>query len=53
MRRLSEAFPLDTIRAFADDTAMVIRDWWGSAEGIMELFQQFGTISGKDAEACW
>ena len=48
LRRLTGAFTEDTVRAFADDTAMVIQDWWRSAGKVRELFADFASISGLE-----
>ena len=42
LRRLAGTFPMDVVRAFADDTAMVVSDWWKSAGAIRQLFHHFG-----------
>ena len=46
LRKLARSFPDELLRAFADDTAMVIKDWWANATAIDSVFEEFGTISG-------
>ena len=46
LRQLARLFPGELVRAFADDTAMVVKDWWSVAPQLARVFQQFGTISG-------
>ena len=46
LRRLSNTFSGELLRAFADDTAMVVKDWWRSAADIAAIFEEFGRISG-------
>ena len=38
--------PSSLIRAFADDTAMAIQDFWDSADIVFEAFKKFGLASG-------
>ena len=45
LRKLASYFPLQMVRAFADDTAMIVDHFHRHAEVIMFLFQQFGRIS--------
>jgi hypothetical protein len=46
LRMLQEIAPDALIRAFADDTATVVKDFFGQAEIIFETFHEFGAISG-------
>ena len=46
LRALSLLEPDALVRAFADDTAMIVKDWWGQGKGIFNLFSEFGAISG-------
>ena len=39
-------FPNCTVRAFADDTAMVLSKFDSQAGAIMRLFRQYGSFSG-------
>jgi hypothetical protein len=48
LRKLASALPNDAVRAFADDTAMVMHDWWGSAGMVRRIFSEFSNISGLD-----
>ena len=43
---LQQLKPGSLVRAFADDTAMVVHDWWGHANEIFALFDHFATVSG-------
>ena len=45
LRKLASSFPNQLIRAFADDTAMVVDDFHRFSEEIMRLFKEFGEIS--------
>ena len=46
LRKLSRNFPNELIRSFADDTAMVVKDWWRVSADIASVFGEFGSISG-------
>ena len=46
LRKLARSLPNELLRAFADDTAMVIKDWWSSASTVAAVFEVFGSISG-------
>ena len=46
LRRLKAHLPDAVIRAFADDTAAVLKDLWGSAQLIKQIFDEFADISG-------
>ena len=46
LRRLANEFPGELLRAFADDTAMVVGDWWRVAAPVSAIFEEFGRISG-------
>jgi hypothetical protein len=46
LRKLAKLVPGSLIRAFADDTAMVMEDFWKSAELVHGTFREFGRISG-------
>ena len=46
LRKLADHFPGELIRAFADDTAMVVTDWWRTSSGLQSVFEEFGLISG-------
>jgi hypothetical protein len=48
LRQLSRQTPDATIRAFADDTAMVLQDAWESVARISRWFVEFGAISGLE-----
>ena len=48
LRKLTAQFPEDTIRAFADDTAVIIQYWWQSADQMREIFAEFARISGLE-----
>jgi len=45
LRRISTEFPLEILRAFADDTAMVVSDFFASAPRIKAIFDDFAAIS--------
>ena len=45
LRKLAKAFPSQMVRAFADDTAMVVDNFHRYSEEIMRLFKEFGDIS--------
>ena len=34
------------VRAYADDTALVLKDFWGSAPALVDVFDTFERISG-------
>ena len=46
LRTLSKRVPGNMVRAFADDTAMVVRAFQSAAEEVMSIFQRFGRVSG-------
>jgi hypothetical protein len=46
LRRLAKDLPDELFRAFADDTAMVARDWWSVAASVKNAFDEFALISG-------
>ena len=46
LRRLANVFPGDLARAFADDIAMVVRDFDKVADILMREFREFAYISG-------
>ena len=46
LRRLSSSFSDSIVRAFADDTAMVVPHFHAVALGIHNMFDEFGKISG-------
>jgi hypothetical protein len=48
LRRLARLCPSSIIRAFADDTAIVIDDFFKHARLIRTIFQDFGAISGME-----
>ena len=48
LRRLASMFPGELLRAFADDTAMVVKDWWAISTSLASVFTKFGAISGVD-----
>ena len=48
LRRFQKSFPLATIRAFADDIAMVTDNVLRDADQIMNLFADFGSVSGLE-----
>ncbi len=45
LRRLSKWFPDSTVRAYADDNAMVPPNFLRDGAGIMHLYKEFGHIS--------
>ena len=45
LRRLQANFPTCTTRAFADDNAMVLSDFWRMAPGILQIYKEFGKMS--------
>jgi hypothetical protein len=48
LRRLEEAIPTALIRAFADDTAMVVTDFFEVAGPIKQIFDEYAAISGME-----
>ena len=46
LRRLNRDFPNCMVRAFADDTAMVLSNFDSQASAAMRLFRQYGSFSG-------
>ena len=48
LRRLLATCPAATLRAFADDTAMVLPNFFASADSVMQDFDEFKAISGME-----
>jgi hypothetical protein len=48
LRRLAKTAPESMVRAFADDTAVVLADLFTEAGPIMEQFKEFAKISGME-----
>ena len=46
LRRLRRALPSDTVRAYADDLAVVLRSLSGALPCLVEIFQDFAAASG-------
>ena len=46
LRTLEKRLPGCLIRAFADDTAMVLRSFFSEAGEVMRIFRRFGAVSG-------
>ena len=46
LRKLVKTFPNSNVKAFADDTAMILTDFHSQAAGVMRLFREFAAISG-------
>ena len=46
MRKIQQASPTSTVRAFADDIGMVVDDFGADAEKIMSIFDRFYLASG-------
>ena len=45
LRKLALLFPDDVIRAFADDTAMIMHDFPREANRVLEVFTRFAAVS--------
>ena len=45
LRRLQHDIPGIIVRAFADDIASVVRDWWSHGPAMDKLFSEFASIS--------
>ena len=48
LRRLASRLPLDTIRAYADDVALVSRDILGSCRTFGPVFEEYARLSGME-----
>jgi len=46
LRRLHRLFPGSLVRAFADDNAMVIRDFPRAGSGVLSVYKEFSKFSG-------
>ena len=46
LRKLGDCFPDCLIRAFADDTAMVVSDLLKYGNRILDLFEEYRQLSG-------
>jgi len=45
LRRLQHDIPGITVRAFADDIASIVHDWWAHGPAMEKLFSEFASIS--------
>ena len=46
LRRLRSLFPTDMIRAYADDLALVVKDFPAAAPIVIRTFEEYASISG-------
>ena len=46
MDRIEAECPNTLVRAYADDTALVLKDFWLEAPKLQRIFEEFGDIAG-------
>ena len=46
MDKIEDRCPDTLVRAYADDTALVLRDFWKEGPILQQIFKEFGDISG-------